>query len=211
MAKIYLVRHAESLANTQGIYQGQTYDTGLSWHGNKQAQLLARRFCDIAIDGIIASPLKRTYRTASYVAEAKALLVCVQPAIKETNHGEWEGKHKLVVERRWSEIYRKWNTKPSKVIFPEGEAFRATARRVLEWWGEIVHWDKDILVITHDNILRIIIAHVLGLPLDNIWKFHLAPTGLTMVDCHNGKHIISLLNDTNHLRVADQDVGRHAL
>ncbi|MEK9143344.1 MAG: histidine phosphatase family protein, partial [Patescibacteria group bacterium] len=33
MAKIYLIRHAESIANAQGIYQGQTYDTELSVRG----------------------------------------------------------------------------------------------------------------------------------------------------------------------------------
>ena len=42
MTKIYLVRHAESLANAQGIYQGQTYDTPLSNLGKKQAAALLR-------------------------------------------------------------------------------------------------------------------------------------------------------------------------
>lgn len=211
MAKIYLIRHAESLANTQGIYQGQTYNTDLSRHGNKQAQLLAKRFQSIDIDEIIASPLKRTYRTASYVAKEKDLPICVQQAIKETNHGAWEGKYKLEVAKRWPELYQKWRKKPSQAIFPKGETFQATTVRTLSWWCGLMNMNKDILIVTHDNIIRIIVAYVLGLPLDNIWRFHLTPTGLTIVDSDNGNHVISLLNDTNHLGVVDTDVGQHAL
>lgn len=211
VAKIYLVRHAESVANSQGIYQGQTYNTGLSRHGNMQAQLLAQRFQSIDVDEIFASPLIRTYRTASYVAKAKKLSVCVEQAIIETNHGAWEGKYKLQVAKLWPELYQKWRKNPSQVIFPKGETFQATTVRTLNWWGSLVNKNKHILIVTHDNIIRIIVVYLLGMPLDNIWRFHLTPTGLTMVDCHKGKQVISLLNDTNHLRVSDRDVGQHAL
>ena len=100
MAKIYLVRHAESIANVQGIYQGQTYDTDLSKRGVMQAQALAQHFQYIPISRVIASPLKRTLQTATIVAFNKHLPVQLESQIIETNHGEWEGKHKDVIKKR---------------------------------------------------------------------------------------------------------------
>lgn len=56
MAKIFFIRHAESIANTQGIYQGQTYDTPLSPLGVRQARLLAQRLARENLSFVIASP-----------------------------------------------------------------------------------------------------------------------------------------------------------
>jgi len=64
---IIVVRHAESVANTEGIYQGQTYDTDLSELGKKQTKALANRLNDLELRKIITSPLKRTYKTAGSI------------------------------------------------------------------------------------------------------------------------------------------------
>lgn len=212
MAKIYLVRHAESIANTQGIYQGITYDTELSARGKMQAVALAGRFRDIAINDIITSPLKRTYETALCVAEAKGIAVCTEMLIRETNHGDWEGKPKQEIDRRWPKLYKKWQRFPSRVTFPEGEQFIETQERVLRWWHEICQNDPhDTLVVSHDNIIRILIAHVFNMKLNKIWKFHLQSTGVTEVDVVTGKATIVLLNDTRHIGRLEADLATHAL
>ena len=59
---IYLIRHAESTANNEGIFGGIT-DFNLSNNGFKQAEDLALKFENINIDGIYSSPLKRAVQT----------------------------------------------------------------------------------------------------------------------------------------------------
>lgn len=212
MAKIYLVRHAESLANVQGIYQGQTYDTDLSERGALQAQALAKFFQSISISQIIASPLKRTMQTAVRVALAKQLTVQVESQIIETNHGDWEGKHKKIITKTWPWLYRKWLRFPSSTKFPQGEHFLETQKRVLEWWQLFCqNISDDTLVVSHDNIIRIIVARILNRKLNKIWKFHLQPTAITEVSVTKDKITLVSLGESKHLGGLNVDLSMHAL
>lgn len=210
--KIYLVRHGESVANTQGIYQGITYDTPLSKLGVEQAQLLAQRFTNIPISKIIASPLKRTLMTAQAVAKTKKLEIFPEKSIMETNHGEWEGKHKHIIQKTWPKLYKKWQKFPSSVHFPGGEDFLDTQKRVLQWWMEFCKNEvNDTLIVSHVNIIQIIIANILNKKLNQIWKFPMQPTAISHVEVHETQVKLLKLNDTDHLGDLRIDLANHAL
>ncbi len=211
MAKIYLVRHGESVANTKGIYQGQTYNTPLSAMGKKQAVALANHFEKINIDRVLASPLKRTKQTALGVAMFKGISLIEEYKIIETNHGEWEGLEKKVIEERWPNIYQLWLKRPADTEFPGGETFRETEERTIHWWNNLVIENKDTLVVTHDNIIRIIVAKILGFPLNNIWQFQLHPAAVTTVEINGNDQKILNLNDKGHLTNLIADLDKHAL
>jgi broad specificity phosphatase PhoE len=204
---IYLVRHGESIANTKGIYQGQTYDTDLSALGKLQAGALAKHLADIHLDYIVSSPLKRTRQTADIVSRITKVKIEVDQSIIETNHGLWEGLHKDDIANRWSQLYSNWFINPSQIIFPDGESFLQTKIRVLNWWAKIKNNQDDVLIVSHDNILRIIIADVLKMRLDDIWQFHLHPAAITSVE--NNKLVC--LNDKNYLMGLEADLSAHAL
>ena len=211
MAKIYLVRHGESVANTKGIYQGQTYDTPLSVMGKKQAKALTNYFKDKEINMILTSPLLRTKETALEVAELKHLEVIDTPEIIETNHGKWEGLEKKVILNKWPNVYELWLNKPSEVRFPEGETFLKTRKRVIGWWDCIIKKNTNLLVVTHDNVIRIIVAEILGLNLDNIWKFQLNPAAVTIVEVKDRDCHLLALDEKSHLEKLLVNLGNHAL
>lgn len=204
---IYLVRHGESIANTKGIYQGQTYDTDLSTLGKLQVGALAKHLADIHLDYIVSSPLKRTRQTADIVSRITKVKVEVDQGIIETDHGLWEGLHKDDIANKWPQLYSNWFINPSQIIFPDGESFLQTQTRVINWWVKTKNDPRNILIISHDNILRIIIADVLIMPLDNIWQFHLHPAAITIIE--NNKLVC--LNDKNHLIGLETDLSSHAL
>lgn len=211
MAKIYLVRHGESVANTEGIYQGQTYNTGLSSLGKKQVKKLASKFTQIKIDQIIASPLMRTMATAKAVGKTKYMNILVEPLLIETNHGNWEGKSKDTIVKIWPEIYKNWLNLPKTTKFPGGESFIQTQERVLKWWNLILQTKKDTLVVTHDNIIRIILAKILNQDLNNIWQFTLNPTGITEIIIENDMATVNYTNNTKHLEGLANNIAKHAL
>lgn len=212
MEKIYLVRHAESIANSLGIYQGQSYDTDLSSRGREQARALAYRLKQIQFAAVITSPLKRTRQTAEFVADyCEVATVTVEQRIIETDHGDWEGLSKEKIALCWPQLHKQWLTQPSGVMFPHGEAFKETQERVLGWWKRFCRTGGLRLVVTHDNIARIIIAHVLGLDLNEIWRFHLYPTAITEIITHDGKAFLESLNDKVHLGDKENSVANHAL
>lgn len=204
---IYLVRHGESIANTKGIYQGQTYDTDLSALGKLQVRALAKHLADIHLDCIVSSPLKRTLQTADVVSRITKAIIAVDQDIVETNHGLWEGLHKDDIANKWPQLYSNWFINPSQIIFPEGESFLQTKTRVLGWWAKIKNNQGNVLIVSHDNILRIIIADVLKMRLDDIWQFHLHPAAITRVE--NNKLVC--LNDKSHLIGLEADLSGHAL
>lgn len=211
MTRIYLVRHAESVANTQGIYQGQTYDTSLSPLGLLQAQRLSEKLRTTKLDRVIVSPLTRTRMTGEAIAMTHSLPAIAEPAIIETNHGEWEGVHKLVISQKWPELHKLWLTSPSQAVFPAGESFVQTAQRTLTWWERIKKSTGDTLIVSHDNILRVIIADTLNMDLDSIWSIGLHPAAISNIEIFGNEAKLVCLNDTNHLNGARIDISTHAL
>jgi len=212
--KIIAVRHAESVANTQGIYQGRSYDTDLSPLGKKQAQALAKRLKKLGIRKIITSPLRRTYQTAFEVSSLCDCPIEVSELIVETHHGIWEGKNKDWIKKNYPKIYKTWLTKPGSVIFPEGEAFTETLKRV-QTFLEKEKLSNDTLVVTHDNIVRIMITLANGWTLDDLWKHHIEPAALNFFEINsiNGNPRLNLLklNDNAHLKGLHADLSKHAL
>lgn len=204
---VYLVRHGESVANSQSIYQGQTHNTQLSTLGQRQVQALGERFRKVSFDRVITSPLLRTRETATQIG----LNIEVEPRLLETNHGEWEGRHKNEIKSYWPGTYTKWLSSPKDATFPGGESFLGTQSRVLNWWEEIINNPGNFLVVSHDNILRIIIADVLKMDLNNIWRFHLQPTAVTIIEIRDGKPRVVCLNDASHLVGLQGDLSLHAL
>lgn len=211
MARIYLVRHGESVANTEGRYQGITYDTSLSELGKKQAGELAKRMKKIRVKKIVTSPLTRTRETAETVARFNKINVELEKNIIETNHGLWEGEYKDEIAKKWPHIYKKWQKFPSQVKFPGGEHFLETQKRIITWWKEFIIQNEDTLVVSHDNIIRIIIARILNMKLNRIWKFHLQPTAITLVEINSGFPKLKALNDSGHLKNLQVNLEVHAL
>ena len=205
MARIFLIRHAESLANTRGIFQGQTFDTALSPLGKKQAQALKSRFVPEKLDAVYASPLKRTRQTAKTLGKH-----INEPALLETDHGEWEGKSKIQIQTAWPDLYQKWLTFPSLVTFPGGEAFADTASRTIDWFNHLTNQSGTFAVVTHSNIIQIILCHLLKLKLDKMWHLAMQPTAVTLIETHSPAKII-YLNDTGHLKGLESDLAAHAI
>lgn len=211
MAKIYLVRHGESIANTMGIYQGQTYDTPLSVLGLKQAKALVIYFKDVEIKKILSSPLMRTMATAKQIADAKTIPIIKTNEIIETNHGRWEGLEKKFIEQKWPNVYQTWLNKPAEAEFPKGERFLDTNKRVIDWWNKTITTNFDLLIVTHDNVIRIIVSHILGLPLNNIWRLQLHPAAVTIIETEPGNINLITLDDKKHLENLKVGVANHAL
>jgi len=212
--RLMVVRHGESLANTKGIYQGQTFDTELSGLGKMQARALAKRLAELNIKKIISSPLKRTFQTALTVRRVTGLPVDVDSSIIETNHGKWEGRNKSWIMNNYATMYATWMTRPGSVSFPEGEAFQQTFARVRQFI-ENVKFVDGTLIVTHDNIVRIMAALAEGIGIDHIWKYDINPAAINFFEMrsNNGKNELKILklNDRDHLKHLTADTSKHAL
>lgn len=211
---IVIVRHAESVANTQGIYQGRTYDTELSDLGKKQAKALAIRLKLFGARRIITSPLKRTHQTAQVIAEEVGSEVKIDEGIIETSHGVWEGKHKDWIRGNYSDLYNMWLQSPSKVTFPGGEVYMDTVKRTLNFL-ENTDFEPNSVVVTHDNILRAMISLINNVDIDKMWEIEVETAALNFFEVNkvNGKNLFRVLklNEVGHLTGIRSNSGVHAL
>lgn len=194
MHHIYLVRHAQSVANIGHIFQGHTYNTGLSPLGVSQAKLVGAYLAQRLVERVVSSPLKRAMETAEVISQSYE----VDPALIETDHGQWEGLREVVVKLRWPEIYQTWMTNPARAVFPGGEKFTDVQDRVLVWWDKLDK-NQDLVLVSHENILQIIIAHVAGWTLDDIWKFILPNASVTTLEVSGGKARVVDVANVSHL------------
>ncbi|MCL1634311.1 histidine phosphatase family protein [Luteimonas sp. SX5] len=200
--KIILARHGETPWNAEGRYQGQE-DIPLSPVGETQARALGERLREVRIDRAVASPLKRAKRTAELaLGDARAAMLATDPGLMEIAHGTWEGLLASEIRERDGERLQAWRDAPHEVLMPEGESLQHVFDRAwpaLVRAGEGLSKDDTLLVVAHDAVNRVILCHVLGIPLARLWTFRQAPTTLNLLEGPDVDRLeVVRLNDCAH-------------
>ncbi len=210
---IYLVRHAESLANTQGIYQGQTYDTDLSETGKQQAQALAKALSNLSINQIYTSPAQRALQTGLSICQT---LLIGEPVIdgrlEEINHGDWEGKTTQEIQDKFPLDIHAWKTEPQSFTMPQGENLHQVWERAYDFLSQVSQSDyQRVVVVTHDAVIRTILTKLLLRELNDIWIYQLDSAGYSVIEWNGKFNQVIKINENQHLNGLASDLSTHAL
>ena len=200
--KILLARHGETPWNAEGRYQGQE-DIALSPVGEAQARALGERLREVRIDRAVASPLSRARRTAELaLGDERAAMLTTDPGLMEIAHGTWEGLLAGEIRDRDPDLLRAWRDAPHEVLMPQGESLQHVFDRAwpaLARACEGLGADDTLLVVAHDAVNRVLLCHVLGIPLARLWTFRQAPTTLNLLEGADVEHLdVVRLNDCSH-------------
>jgi broad specificity phosphatase PhoE len=195
MTTLLLVRHAAHDWLAHGV-AGRLEGVALNARGRRQAQELVGRLDGRPIARICSSPQQRARETAAPMAAARGLPVSVDPAFDEVDFGDWTGKSFEELERdgaRW----RDWCERKGSAGAPGGERFADVQRRALAGMERLarMHPDETVLVVSHGDVIKAVVAGVLGLPLDHVERFDIAPASLSIVELGSGWAKVSLVND----------------
>ena len=197
---IFLVRHGESKANLQGIYQGHTYDTSLTNKGIEQARAVAYYLADKypQIGAVYASPLKRTYQTAEQIAAVLFVPeIKTDQALLEINHGLWEGNSLEQIAQLYPHEWQLWHQQPDQVKMPQGETLEQVQTRAVEFLQNLSHTgEQQVVVVSHDAWIRTVLCHVLQRPLSDFWSFDLHNAGLTVLDWDELPKVVTISEDS---------------
>ena len=201
---ILLVRHGETTWNREGRYQGRT-DIPLSETGQAQVRALGDRLRGTPIAIAVTSPLSRARTTAEAILAGRtAPNLELDAGLLEISHGLWEGKLASEVERDHAEMFGIWRTSPGRdaPAGPNAETLvdvEARAWTVLERICARLQFGQTALIAAHDAVNRVLLCRVLGLPLQQVWKFRQAPATLNVL---SGRSLTELqvvrLNDCEH-------------
>jgi broad specificity phosphatase PhoE len=199
LTTILLIRHAQTDWNLAGRWQGHT-DIPLNDTGRAQAQALARRLASWPICAVHSSDLQRAAATAAALATSHGLTPVYTPTWRERAGGIFEGLTGEEINARYP---NEWGELRRGLLNPPGGESQAMLReRVITAFDQLVqqHQGKMAAVVSHGGSLHALIAHLLGLPVQEEGRFTLrGNTGLSIVEVNPHGPRIVLLNDTSHL------------
>ncbi len=150
--KIYSTRHGQTDWNKLDVIQGAT-DIELNETGIAQADELAERVAALGDVGIIiASPMKRAYRTASAVAERTGLPIVTDERLREWDYGRYEKMP------RYTENFPEDKVSFARRMGGTGESLLELVHRVYSALDDIIsrYADKNVLIVSHGGVCRII-------------------------------------------------------
>jgi broad specificity phosphatase PhoE len=201
MTSIYLVRHGQTAWNKEEIFRGRT-DIPLDETGLNQAELVGQYFKGIEIHGIYSSPLARAWQTAEKVAELHHLKVQPLPGILDMSFGSWEGRPHQEIRQTDRETYQQWAETPHLARLPGGESLNDVRTRAMAALEEVIrsHPGKTLVLVTHRVVNKVLICGILGLDNSHFWQITQDTTAINLIQHRNGKYILSLLNETCHLK-----------
>lgn len=164
--QLILVRHGLTDWNVDRKLLGRI-DIGLNEDGRAQAQAAAEALKSFAVRAVVASPQVRARETADPIAAAHGLAVEIEPGFDEVWLSEaWQGKT-LEELRGDAELERFLSDPPwrSPRIEPIEEVQRRAVAAVERLRRE--HAGETLVVVSHGDPLRAIVAHYIGLALDD--------------------------------------------
>ncbi len=217
MTTVVLVRHGRSTANTTGVLAGRAPGVLLDDTGRRQADGLRDRLREATIDRLVSSPLERCRGTLQPLADALGLTVETDDRLAEVDYGEWTGRalQDLAEEKLWRVVQQH----PAAARFPGGESLAGVSARAVAAIRDLVRADwpdppaaavapgppqtpsrpRTIVVCSHGDVIKAVLADALGMHLDSFQRIVVAPASLSVVRYTALRPFVERVNDTGDL------------
>ncbi len=198
MTAFLLVRHGAHGRLGRHL-DGRRPGVHLSDEGGAQAERVAERLAGEAVTAVHSSPLERARETAAPIAATLGLPVTVDPGLLEIDFGEWSGRS--FDELALLDAWRRWNAARSTARTPAGDTMRAAQARILDSIDalRLAHPDGTVVLVSHADPIKAALVYALGLSLDGLPRFEVAPASLSRVVIEPWGSRVTLLNETSGL------------
>lgn len=201
MLELILVRHGETDNNVKGTYCGWT-DVPLNLKGISQARRAARRLRGIKFDAVYSSPLKRAFCTAEIIVSGKMpirsqnAVNCEKPEIncsdslKEHNFGIWEDLTYDDIKHMYPNEAKAWEKDWINYVVESGESALQVYQRISAFLDCLADRYKDgiVLLVTHLGSIKYALIHLLGMGMEDIWRFSIDNGGITRIVINDEKY-----------------------
>jgi alpha-ribazole phosphatase len=211
---LYLIRHGETEGGEAKRYKG-TIDVPLSEKGVMQMEQLSKYIVREIINcsnppsppflkggkggllsAVYCSDLKRAIKSAEIIAEPHSLNPTVVPALRERNFGIWEGMSFDEIREKYPLDFDAWASNPLQFSPMGGETTLEMRERVLNSLDKIIrnHNGEHVAIVAHGGVNRIILCHLLGIPLENIFRIEQDYGALNIIEYWKNYPVVKLIN-----------------
>lgn len=202
--RIVLVRHGVTDFTTAGKLDGRGgSDPSLNAKGRRQAGSAAaavRAFIGDSPARVITSSLQRAVQTGAAIAGELGVRAQIDADWDEQSFGDWDDKSMGFLAARHPAELLRFRQDPH-YSRPGGEAHADLELRVLAAFERATAAGGTVIVASHRKPIMTVLARVLGIPNERIWRLATAPASLTCIEVWaDGGMSVAFVNDTSHLR-----------
>ncbi len=192
-----------------------------------------RRVAVSSLSAVYSSPLSRALKSAEIIAEPHGLKPSVIPDLRERSFGVWEGMTFTEIKEEYPEEFESWATNPLKYSPIGGESTIEVAERVINALNMILEnhknnfpsapiskppprppllkggWGdssgKNIAVVAHGGVNRIILCYIMRIPLENIFRIEQDFAAVNIIEFWDKYPVVKLIN---YRTQSTEDEGR---
>jgi len=202
--RIVLVRHGVTDLTAAGKLDGRGGpDPSLNAEGRRQARAAAagvRAFIGDSSAHVITSSLQRAIETGAAIAGELGARARIDADWDEQNFGDWDDVSMGFLRTHHPQELARFR-EDAHYSRPGGEAHADLEARVLAGFERARAAGGTVVVASHRKPIMTVLAHVLGIRYERIWRLATAPASLTCVEVWaDGSASVAFVNDTSHLR-----------
>jgi probable phosphomutase (TIGR03848 family) len=193
MTTFFLVRHGVT-THTGRKLTGWTPGVSLSDRGRTEAKGAAAALARVKLDAVYSSPIDRTLETAQIIAEPHGMDVLIREDLGEVRYGKWTNRtiKSLTRTKLWERVQR-W---PSGARFPDGETLSEVQARATAALEDLrsTHPRGRVCCVSHSDVIRLVIAHYLGVHIDLFQRIVIGPASITVVSVTDSGPVVLGVN-----------------
>ena len=168
--RIYVIRHAERQIGDFYNPALKHQDSPISETGQRQAQKLVNFFRSKPASRIMISAYLRTAQTALPLAEHWKCQPEIDPRLNEIDNGVLEAMTDEEIRHVYPDFWTDFTSHARDVRFPEGESGDEVKQRQERLLNDLIMRDEDAVLYSHEGYIRLLMCHLLGLP---VYRRHL--------------------------------------
>ncbi len=197
--RVLLIRHAHN-PSIDRYLAGRAPYLHLDDRGREQVARLAEALRPVPLAAVISSPLERALETAAPIAATHGLTVTTRRDIVEYDCGAWTGStfEQLGADPSW----RSFNAARSLTAAPNGELMLTVQQRIVSALLDLrrEYGSATIALVSHGDVIRAAIMYFLGIPIDFVHRFDVAPASVSVVDLDDVAVRVVQVNGDNAAR-----------
>jgi len=222
VTKLYLISHGETAGAETKRYKGHL-DVPLSENGIRQMERVAEYIYENTghrtdnppipplykggqggVTAIYTSDLSRAVKSAEIIAGPHGLTPVIIPELKERNFGIWEGMSFDEIREKYPDEFNAWASNPLEHSPIGGESTIEVRDRAVKALGKILNnppippltkeGGRSIVIASHGGIIRILLCHFLGVPLENVFRIEQGFAALNIIELHDDYPVVKLIN-----------------
>jgi broad specificity phosphatase PhoE len=171
MVQIVLIRPGSTDYDEQGRIQG-TLDIPLSEQGAREVQQIIQGIRQLDISTIYCGPCCCVCQTAEAISKALGSKLKKLDALRNIDHGLWQGMLIEDVRRKQPTVYRQWQEQPEIICPPEGEMLSEARQRVQAALAKILkkHREGAIGLVVPEPLASVLHSYLSNSEVGGLWK-----------------------------------------